>query len=169
MKRSVVVCLMTMILTGCATSPIIGPFSYMTSKSNQKAIIRRSAIIDAKMVPEKKAAVFKATMFTTRPNEVAMAAGVDVMALINAEYTWGEIGKQLLGVGGDLVLYGVAGYGISEISGGSNSDSRSGGINVDGNNNTINATQGDGNSSTSDNNKTAHGTSNQDEEDNSRK
>lgn len=159
--------LLLVVFTGCATAPVIGPFSYMTSQSNKRASIRRSAMLSTALKTEEKAKVIQATAFSTNPNEIAVGIGVDVMALISSDYTGGELFKQLGGVLGDLALYTAIGYGVAELDrSSSNSGSGDGHkVTVTGDYNTVNTTQGDGNTSTSDENTSSTGgTSNQDTE-----
>ena len=152
---------------GCATAPIIGPFSYMTSQSNKRASIRRSAMLSERLKPEEKAKVVKATMFSTEPNEVAVGVGVDVLALMEGGYTTGEIFKQLGGVLGDAALYTAIGTAVVQISEAldddDDNDDPRGGVLIQGDGNNVNVTQGDSNVSTSDENESSSGgTSNQD-------
>jgi hypothetical protein len=146
--------LLALAVSGCATAPIIGPFSWMTSQHNKKARIRRSALISSQLTGEQKAKVIEATSWTTQPNEIAVGVQVDLLELIRSDYTWGETLKQLGGVTGDVVLYGLIGYAIQEADLGDDDDNEDGQggvrIEVNGTDNDVNVVNGDSNVSNND-------------------
>lgn len=114
MKLGVMI-LAVVIVSGCATSPVIGPFSYMTSNANEQSMLKRS-IIQSKMEVPKKQQLLSAVNMGARGDEVALGIGIDLGQMIAADSTWGEVGKQFLGVIGDLGLYTAIGAGIKELT-----------------------------------------------------
>jgi len=151
--KFIIVGLLAFILSGCATAPIIGPFSYMTAERNKKARIRRSAMLSKNLSAEQKAKVFEATNMSTRPNEIAVGVQVNVLELIRSDYTWGETLSQLGGLGGDVVLYGLIGYAIQEAANDDDDDDDGGDdvdIHVEGDNNDVNVVSGDNNTGNND-------------------
>lgn len=111
MKNCVLGLIVIALCCSCATSgPIVGPFSYMAAKSNQKARLTK-AVLQSQGAPEAKQAALTAVSFGASPGEVAVGMGIDLMAIGN--FSGMELGKQFLGVLGDLGLYVGAGAGIA--------------------------------------------------------
>jgi hypothetical protein len=167
MKRIVVLCSFAcVVLCGCATSPVIGPFSYMTAQSNKKASIRRAALQSQKLTFEEKKRVVSISAYTTSPTEIGMAVKVDVLELLNGNYTTSELLKQASGVVGDVTLYSAVIYALQSLSDDDSSDDPDGhDVTVNGDYNNVNVTQGNDNTSTSDDNSgSSGGESNQDTE-----
>lgn len=153
--------LAALVLSGGCASPggyVIGPVSSITSKSNQKAMIKRAAINSGVLSKEQKRQVFKATAATHDPGEISIMVGVDILQLRGSKLTKGEIGKQALGVLSDAVIYGLAAYagsealdlGGSDDGGDSSSEDNSISIDITGSDETTIVIDGD--TSTSDSN-----------------
>lgn len=168
MKKSGIVIgmLSIVVLSGCATGPVIGPFSYMTAQSNKKAKIRRAAMTSEVLTADQKRQVVGISAYSASPSEIGVAVKVDITELIRGDYTTAEVLKQLAGQAGDVTLYTAIIYGLQALA---EDDSEDNGpsyhVSVDGDYNNVNTTQGDNNSSTSDENTSSSGgQSNQDTE-----
>lgn len=130
-------------MSGCMSPGglVIGPVSSYTSKQNERALIRRAAVASTEFTAEQKKKIFQASAAATDAGEVAVMVGVDILQLRGASLTKAEIGKQILGVLGDAVIYGAAAYAANEAGvlnfGGGDDSSGSVSVNVGGNNNNV--------------------------------
>lgn len=145
--------LIAVLFSGCASSPVIGPFSGLAARSNEKAQLIRS-IQGSDATAELKTEAFKAVRYGAGAEEIGAGIGFDVLSLIDPNLTAGEIMKSAGGAVADLVLYaGVAAIGGEIYQHYSKDDSRSVAITVNGNENQINMNTGDYAESVSDDNR----------------
>lgn len=152
MKTRLAFVLTAVLLSGCATSPVIGPVSYMTSQGNQRAMIRRSAMQSQSLTPEHKARVFQLLSHSSSPNEIAVGIGVDVMELVRGGYTTTEVVKQLVGVGGDITIYTILYAAVKALAdSGDSTSSRNNAVSVNGNYNNVTTSNTDSTNTTTDN------------------
>lgn len=170
MKNTVLWLACAMLLTGCASGPVIGPFSYMARQSNDDARmmrLQRGVLYADHVEAEKKDKIISAMRMGSRPEDIGLVFGVDVLALTSDDYTRGEKWKMLGAQVGDIGFWSALVYGISEaVDDDSDGGSRAGvSVSVDGAVNApvnIGVVSGDANASNNDDNGT--GTSNNDAE-----
>lgn len=147
--RSLVIGLLgaLIMLSGCATGPVVGPVSYYTSQGNKRAMIRRSALASENLTAEQKSKVFKLTAHSVDHNKVAVGLGVDVLELMYGDYTTTEVLKQLGGVAADGGIYALIYAAVKELtddSGGSDkSGDRNASVSISGDNNSVNISNTD--------------------------
>lgn len=109
MKRMMLMVAMTALVSGCMTNGglVIGPCSYLSAKSNEKAVAQR-AMLKLGIEEPKKLQVFRAMRAGIRDNEVAAAVGVDVLSLMEAmqteNLTAGELAMQATTCTADAVI-----------------------------------------------------------------
>ena len=130
------------LVTGCTTTPVIGPLSYMSAKSNKQAAIRRAVAASDTLSKEEKEKVFRVSSYASHPEEIAIAVGINVSELSRGNYTGAELLKQAGSVAGDLTLYTVVGYALDEYVGTRNENGKPV-IEIDGDGNTVNVYTGD--------------------------
>lgn len=143
MKLITVACIFVCtVFCGCATAPVIGPFSYMTSQNNKKAFVRRAALRSRKLTEDEKRHVVTLSAYTTAPTDIGMLVKIDVLELMSGKYTTGELFKQGAGVAGDVTLYSAIIYGFQALVDANSDDGNSGyGVNISGDHNNVYITQ----------------------------
>lgn len=94
-------------VSGCMSGqPVIGPFSYLSARSNEKALLTRQ-VARADVEPAKKDAAFRMIAAGCRENEIAIGIGVDLVTLMSGRFTAGELIQQGVSVAGDAAIYGL--------------------------------------------------------------
>jgi len=117
--------------TGCMSGgPVVGPFSYMAASHNEQIMTKRAVMSSPTLAPEKKAELFKVMAMGGDPKAYSIGMGIDILALTDGSYTWSEGLKSLLGVVGDLALYGGIGLGAKSISDGGGSEKGNGNLTI---------------------------------------
>jgi hypothetical protein len=112
-------CALTM-LAGCATGPVIGPWSYYAVKGN-KADAAKRAILRSNAVVDKRHEALKRLSLGDELPQIASDMGQDVVSplVYGVGDGWLVVGADVL----DVLTYGVVGGGVVEgtkaISGGS--------------------------------------------------
>jgi hypothetical protein len=155
MKSAIMITMVMAMLLGTSgcMSPgglVVGPISGYTSGQNERAVIRRSAAMSKLLSADQKKKVFTASTSMSGAEEISVMVGVDLLQLRGAKLTSAEVGKQVLGVLGDAILYGLVAYGADEAglfggnsSGGDTSTSEDINIDVTGSDNTTIVIDGD--------------------------
>ena len=111
-------------VSGCATGPVTGPWSYYDVKDNKERAMKR-AIMRSEAPAEKKFEALKLMSLGGSAVEVADKVGPLAVAEENMTYTTGEkwsvTGANIL----DFITYGVVGYagklGVDAAGGGGDS------------------------------------------------
>ena len=120
--------------TGCMSGgPVVGPFSYMAANHNEQVMTKRALMSSPAITTEKKAELFKVMAMGGDPKAYSIGMGMDILALTDGSYTWGEGLKSLLGVVSDLALYGGIGLGAKSLTDGGSSDKGNGNLTISGN------------------------------------
>ncbi len=103
-------------MVGCASPGgyVIGPVSALTSRGNERAMVKRAALQSKALNQQQKRDVISASAGTHSAEEISVMVGVDLLALRGQSLTAAEIGKQALGALGDAVIYGACAYGLNE-------------------------------------------------------
>lgn len=135
-------------LTGCMSGqPVIGPFSLWSAASNEKALATRGILQSKAEMAKQDKAIRLVALPGSRPSEIAGALEIDVLDLMNGNYTFGEMAQQTLACGTDGTLWGLLLKNrnkVKDLFGSSSSDSGSapqytppsqgqGGLNAQGN------------------------------------